>query len=76
MSVVIRLARIGKRAQPYYRIVAIDESSKRNGKPVEELGFFWPSKSAPRVELDKKKLEKWTKVGAQMSDAVKKLVTK
>lgn len=68
----IRLARHGKRNAPFYRIVAIDERSKREGEPLEVIGFFNPTKKS--LKIDKEKLTNWVKKGAQMTDAVRKLI--
>lgn len=70
--VKIRLARYGKKNNPVYRIVAIDHQNKNNGKALEVLGFWHPSADAK--EVDKKAIDAWVKKGAQVSDAVKKLL--
>lgn len=70
--VKIRLARYGKKNNPVYRVVAIDHQNKNKGKALEVLGVWHPS--ADKVEIDKKGIEKWVKNGAQVSDAVKKLI--
>lgn len=68
----IRLARGGKKNQPFYRIVAIEKSRKRGGAPLEILGTYDPSKK--KLELKKDKLKAWTEKGAQLSDAVRELL--
>lgn len=68
----IRLARLGKRNAPFYRIVAIDERSKREGRPLEVIGSFNPTKKS--LKIDKEKLTTWVKKGAQMTGAVRKLI--
>jgi small subunit ribosomal protein S16 len=68
----IRLLRKGKRNAPFYKIVAIESTRKRDGKYLEALGFYNPEKD--NLEIDQKKLEKWVKNGAQVSEAVKKLL--
>jgi small subunit ribosomal protein S16 len=70
--VKIRLARYGKTNDPFYRIVAVDERKKRSGKSLEIIGFWNPRENSKKI--DKKKLEKWIKNGAQISQAVKKLL--
>ena len=68
----IRLARHGAKKAPFYRIVAIEKSRKRNGMPLDILGFWKPSKS--ELKVDKDKLSQWVKNGAQVSDVVKELI--
>lgn len=72
--VKIRLLRLGKRNKPFYRIVATDESRKREGKPADILGFWNPSKE--EFKIDKEKLGTWLKNGAQINQSVKKLIEK
>lgn len=72
MSVKIRLTRLGKRNDPFYRVVAIDESSKREGQALDTLGYWHPK--ANQVEVKKDAIEAWIKKGAVASAAVKKLL--
>lgn len=71
--VKIRLTRLGRKKAPFYRIVAIQNRSKREGIPIEVLGFWNPIKKI--VKIDKKKVEEWVKKGAQISVGVSKLLT-
>lgn len=68
----IRLSRGGAKNNPFYRIVAIEKSRKRSGKPLEVLGYWYPVKND--LEIDKTKLKKWVEKGAQINDSVKKLI--
>ncbi|MBN1168781.1 30S ribosomal protein S16 [Candidatus Woesebacteria bacterium] len=68
----VRLSRQGKKNSPFYKIVAIEGHRKRDGKYLETLGYYKPSKD--ELEIDKEKLQKWIKNGAQVSDAVKNLI--
>lgn len=70
----IRLQRKGVIKKPFYRIVAIASESKATASPVEILGFWQPSKDL--LKLDKKAVTAWVGKGAQVSDAVKKLLEK
>jgi len=70
----IRLSRHGKKNNPVYRVVAIDHQRKNNGKALEVLGFWHPQ--AETKEIDKKAITAWVKKGAQVSEAVKKLIAK
>lgn len=74
MSVVIRLTRKGKTGDPTYRIVAMERRSRRDGKPIDELGLYDPLMDPPFVKIDNQKLEKWKKNGAQLSPSVEKIV--
>lgn len=67
----IRLSRIGKKNDPFYRIVAIEQHRKREGKPVEVLGYWHPRENVKKI--DSKKYEYWISKGAKPSDAVSKL---
>lgn len=68
----IRLARGGSKNDPFYRIVAIEESFKREGKPQDTLGFWHPAKDTKKI--DKKKLKFWLERGAKITKAVEKLL--
>ncbi|QLG69381.1 MAG: SSU ribosomal protein S16p [Candidatus Woesebacteria bacterium] len=70
----IRLSRLGKRNKPFYRIVAIDESKKREGEPREVLGFWNPVKK--EFKINQEKLEDWLKKGAVLNQSVKNLLGK
>ena len=73
---MIRLARVGARKQPHYRIVVIEKSRARNGRPVEVVGTYNPRTNPASVELKRDRLEYWVSKGAQMSERVGKLVSK
>ena len=72
--VKIRLKRIGAKKAPHYRIVAVDSRSRRDGMPIEELGYYNPR--TKELQLNKEALEKWMKHGAQASDTVASLIKK
>ncbi len=74
MAVKIRLSRTGKRNAPSYRIVAIDSRSARDGRPLETLGHYNPSMTPPSFEVKKDRVKYWQSVGAQVSEAVEKLL--
>ena len=76
MSVRIRLQRIGRPKRPYYRVVAIDQRAKRNGKPIEILGQYDPLLTENKLNLKMDRFEYWVKTGAQPSDTVASLVKK
>ncbi len=70
--VKIRLTRIGKRNDPFYRIVAIDSQKKREGKFIEGLGYWHPREKNKKI--DKAAFDKWIGRGAVISDGVRKLL--
>ncbi|EKE00380.1 MAG: 30S ribosomal protein S16 [uncultured bacterium] len=74
MSVTIRLARMGKKNAPTYKIVATNTRDKRNGKFLDILGFYNPIGSEVQSQIDTKKVEEWQSKGAMTSEAVKKIL--
>lgn len=74
MAVRIRLARTGKKNQPSYRIVAADSRTKRDGKVLENLGFYDPKTEPPTVRIKRDRFDYWLSVGAQPSDPVRALI--
>lgn len=76
MAVHIRLRRIGKnpKGRPHFRISVFDERTGRDGKIIEELGFYTPTKEITQIKQDR--LDYWVKNGAQCSLTVKNLVKK
>jgi small subunit ribosomal protein S16 len=74
MSVTIRLARTGRKNLPAYKIVVSNTRDKRNGRFVDIIGSFNPTTTPHEFKYDKEKFEKWSKTGALVTDAVKKLM--
>ena len=72
--VKIRLKRFGSKKKPVYRIVVIDSSCRRDGRPIEEIGFYDPRKTESAVRLNKEAYDKWLSNGAQPTDVVARLV--
>ncbi|MBI2103779.1 30S ribosomal protein S16 [Candidatus Woesebacteria bacterium] len=68
----IRLSRLGKKKNPFYRVVVIDEKKKVTGKPAATLGTWYPSKN--KKNIDNKQLLDWVNKGAKVSPAVKELL--
>ena len=68
----IRLARGGVKNKPFYRIVAIEHTRRRSGKPLAILGFWNPDKN--ETKIDKDKLKEWIDKGAQPTEKVKELI--
>ncbi len=73
---MIRLARVGARKQPYYRIVVIEKDRARNGRSIEVVGTYNPRTNPASVELKHERVAYWRGVGAKLSPIVEKLVTK
>jgi len=73
MVVVLRLMRFGKRARPFYRIVAIDKRKKRDGAYLDQIGYFDPIANPEKLKVDLKKYQDWLKKGAQISEGLRKI---
>jgi len=73
---MIRLARVGARKQPHYRIVVIEKDRARNGRSVEVVGTYNPRTNPASVELKRDRIEYWTGKGARLSETVGKLLSK
>lgn len=74
--VKIRLARHGAKKKPFYRIVAADARSPRDGRYIELIGTYDPLQNPAGVQIKKEKLEKWLQNGAQPTDTVARLIKK
>ncbi len=74
MSVKIRLRRMGAKKAPFYRIVVADSRYPRDGRFIEEVGFYDPTKEPSVIKVDAEKVEKWISSGAQPTDTVKALL--
>ena len=74
MAVKMRLKRMGAKKAPFYRIVVADSRSPRDGKFIEQLGYYDPTKEPMDLKIDAELAKKWLSNGAQPSDTVKKLL--
>ena len=74
MAVKIRLRRMGAKKAPFYRIVVADARYPRDGRFIEEIGYYDPTKEPSVVKIDTEKAQQWIKNGAQPTDTVKKLL--
>jgi small subunit ribosomal protein S16 len=73
--VVLRLKRMGRRHRPFYRLNAMDKRSPRDGRVIEELGFFDPiAPEDKQLNLNSERIAHWLKVGAQPSDTARSLI--
>ncbi len=73
---MIRLARVGARKQPYYRVVVIEKDRARNGRFQEIVGTYNPRTEPATVDLKRERVEYWKSKGAKVSDTVGKLLAK
>ncbi|MCD5407628.1 MAG: 30S ribosomal protein S16 [Desulfotomaculum sp.] len=76
MATRIRLKRIGAKKVPFYRIVVADSRAPRDGRFIEEIGFYDPLKEPVIIKVDKEKALDWLKKGAQPSETVRSLFKK
>jgi small subunit ribosomal protein S16 len=72
---MIRLARVGARKQPHYRVVVIEKDRARNGRSIEVVGTYNPRTSPASLELKRDRIDYWVGNGAQMSGRMTKLVS-
>ena len=74
MAVKIRLRRMGAKKNPFYRIVVADSRYPRDGRFIEEVGYYDPTKVPHVVKIDAEKVQKWVSTGAQPTDTVKAIL--
>ncbi|MBR6682533.1 MAG: 30S ribosomal protein S16 [Clostridia bacterium] len=74
--VKIRLKRVGAKKQPFYRVIVADSRSPRNGRFIEEIGYYNPLTNPAEVKIDAEKATKWINNGAQPTETVKALLKK
>jgi len=70
---MIRLARVGARKQPHYRVVVIEKDRARNGRSIEVVGTYNPRTNPASLELKRDRIDYWVGNGAKMSERVEKL---
>lgn len=76
MAVKIRLRRMGAKKSPFYRVVVADSRSPRDGRFIEEVGYYDPTKDPAVIKLDAEKVQKWIANGAQPTDTVRAIINK
>ncbi|MEA4911562.1 MAG: 30S ribosomal protein S16 [Oscillospiraceae bacterium] len=76
MAVKIRLRRLGAKKAPFYRIVVADSRFPRDGRFIEEIGYYDPTKEPTVVKIDADKAKYWLNAGAQPTDTVKSIFKK
>lgn len=75
MAVRIRLKRMGAKKSPFYRIVAADSRAPRDGRSIEDLGTYNPTKNPAIITVDEEKVMKWLNNGAQPSETVRNILS-
>ena len=76
MAVKIRLRRMGAKKDPFYRVVVADSRFPRDGRFIEEIGYYDPTKEPSVINIDAEKAQKWIANGAQPTDTVRVLLKK
>ena len=74
MAVKIRLKRMGQKKAPFYRIVVADSRSPRDGRFIEEIGYYDPTKEPSEIRVDEEAAKKWLANGAQPTQTVEKIL--
>ncbi|MDR0355554.1 MAG: 30S ribosomal protein S16 [Deltaproteobacteria bacterium] len=74
MALKVRLARLGAKKKPYYRLVVADSAAKRDGRFLDIVGFYDPNKNPAFVELKKELLDSWIAKGAKPTETVASLI--
>ncbi|MFT4300496.1 MAG: 30S ribosomal protein S16 [Desulfovibrio sp.] len=76
MAVKLKLTRLGSKKHPFYRVVAATDETRRDGRPLEFLGYYNPMKNPIEVKLDADKIKEWLARGAEPTDTVRSLIKK
>ena len=76
MAVKLRLKRMGAKKKPFYRVVAADSRTKRDGITIEDIGYYNPITEPATVKIDEEKALAWLSKGAQPTDTVRDLLSK
>ena len=74
MATKIRLKRMGAKKKPFYRVVVADSRAPRDGRFIEEIGYYDPCQDPVVINLNEEKIKKWVATGASVSDTVKSLM--
>lgn len=76
MAVKLKLTRMGSKKHPFYRVVAATDETRRDGRPLEYLGYYNPMKDPAEVRLDDAKIKVWLEQGAEPTPTVRSLLRK
>ncbi|MDR3358308.1 MAG: 30S ribosomal protein S16 [Desulfovibrio sp.] len=74
MAVKLKLTRLGSKKHPFYRVVAANDETRRDGRPLEFLGHYNPMLAPAEVKLDMDKINAWLARGAEPTDTVRSLI--
>ncbi len=76
MAMKIRLTRMGSKKKPFYRVVAMNSETRRDGRALDFLGYYNPMKEPAEIKIDANKVKEWLAKGAKPSDTVRSLLIK
>ncbi len=76
MAVRLRLTRMGSKKKPFYRLVALDSETRRDGRALEYLGYYNPLQNPPEIKINMDKVKAWMDKGAKPTDTVRSLIKK
>ena len=76
MAMKLRLTRMGSKKRPFYRIVAMDSQTRRDGRALEYLGYYNPMVDPAEIKVDSEKVRSWIERGAKPTDTVRALLQK
>lgn len=76
MALKLRLTRMGSKKKPFYRIVAVDSASRRDGRALDYVGYYNPMTEPAEIKIDQEKVASWMERGAQPTDTVRSLLKK
>lgn len=76
MALKLRLTRMGSKKKPFYRIVAVDSASRRDGRALDYVGYYNPMTEPAEIKIDQDKVASWIERGAQPTDTVRSLLKK
>jgi small subunit ribosomal protein S16 len=76
MAMKLRLTRVGSKKRPFYRLVAMNSATRRDGRALEYLGYYNPMTNPAVINLDEENIKKWIEKGAKPTDTVKSLFKK
>ena len=76
MAVQLKLTRLGSKKHPFYRVVAATDETRRDGRPLDFLGYYNPMTDPAEVKLDADKIKEWLARGAEPTDTVRVLIKK
>lgn len=76
MAVKLKLTRLGSKKHPVYRVVAATDETRRDGRPLDFLGYYNPMVAPAEVKLDADKIREWLARGAEATDTVRSLIKK